>query len=141
MLRILFLLVLLLPNLTRAQLEEELSSDGYFVKMNKTLNLRLDLDNDVRTFELESSEFEGIDKNYSIEPNNRLRMAVAFNYRFFSLRVGFSPQFLAGKDDDLKGKTKIFRLSLNLFLKDWMQPFDFNQVKQFHSYSIYNSCS
>jgi hypothetical protein len=132
MVRILLLLVLLLPSFTRAQLEEEMSSNGYFVKMNKTLNLRLDLDNDVRTFELESSEFEGIEKNYSIEPNTRLRMAVAFNYRFFSLKVGFSPQFLAGKDEDLKGKTKIFRLSLNLFLKDWMQHFDFNQVKGYY---------
>ena len=33
-----------------AQLEEDSTSNSYFTKMNNTLNLRLDLDNDVRSY-------------------------------------------------------------------------------------------
>ncbi len=109
-----------------AQLEED-TSNSYFVKMNNTLNLRLDLDNDVRSF-----VYEGVRDNYSIEPNTNLRLAVAVNYRFISLKIGFSPKFLAAADSDLKGKTKIFRLSLNIFIKDIYQNFDFNQVKGYY---------
>lgn len=127
MIRFLLVFVFLLPEFVAAQLSEETSSNGYFVKMNNTLNLRLDLDNDVRSF-----EYEGLEDNYSIEPNTRLRMAVALNYRFISLKVGFSPKFLAGNDADLKGSTKIFRLSLNMFFKDWWQNFDYNQVKGYY---------
>ena len=133
MIRLLLVFVFLLPGYLTAQLNEETSSNGYFVKMNNTLNLRLDLDNDVRSF-----EYEGLENDYSIEPNTRLRMAVAINYRFISLKVGFAPKFLAGKDSDLKGSTKIFRLSLNIFFKDWWQNFDYNQVEGcshvFHRY-------
>ena len=128
MVRFLLVFVLLSPCYSVAQMEEELSSNGYFIKMNNTLNLRLDLDNDVRTF-----EYEGTENNYSIEPNTRLRTAVAINYRFISFKVGFSPNFLAGKDADLKGNTGIFRLSLNIFLKDWMQNFDYNRVQGYYA--------
>ncbi|MGI9532346.1 DUF4421 family protein [Lutimonas sp.] len=115
-----------LPFFIRAQLEED-TSNSYFVKMNNTLNLRLDLDNDVRSF-----VYEGVKDNYSIEPNTNLRLAVAVNYRFISLKIGFSPKFLAASDAELKGNTKIFRLSLNIFLKDIYQNFDYNQVKGYY---------
>jgi hypothetical protein len=124
MIRFLLVFVFLMPVYLTAQLDEEESSNGYFIKMNNTLNLRLDLDNDVRSFEYDTEDYQ-----YAIEPNTNLRMAVNINYRFISLKVGFSPEFLAGKDSDLKGTTKIFRLSLNIFIKDWLQNFDYNQVK------------
>ena len=89
MIRFLFVFLLMLPAILFAQLEEDYSSNSYFAKMNNTLNLRLDLDNDVRSF-----EYEGVDDNYSIEPNTNLRLGVAINYRFISLKIGFSPKFL-----------------------------------------------
>ena len=127
MIRFLLVFVFLMPVYLTAQLDDEESSNGYFIKMNNTLNLRLDLDNDVRSFVYETEDYE-----YSVEPNTNLRMAVNINYRFISLKVGFSPKFLAGEDSDLKGTTKIFRLSLNIFIKDWLQNFDYNQVKGYY---------
>jgi len=59
------------------QLDTEMDSNGYFVKMNNTLNLRLDLDNDVRSF-----EFNATNDTYSLEPNANGRIAIAYNYRF-----------------------------------------------------------
>jgi len=127
MTRFLFVLFTVLPSLAFAQMQEDFASSDYFVKMNNTLNLRLDLDNDVRSF-----LYKGDQDDYTIEPNTKLRLAVAINYRFISLKVGFSPNFLAGSDADLKGKTKIFRLSLDMFYKDVMQNFDYNQVKGYY---------
>lgn len=125
--RISFFFALLFTWISSAQLEEDTSSNSYFTKMNNTLNLRLDLDNDVRSF-----VYEGPNENYSIEPNTNLRLAVAINYRFISLKVGFSPKFLRPDDADLKGKTSVFRLSLNIFYKDLYQNFDFNKVKGYY---------
>ncbi len=133
MTRILFIFLVILPSISMAQLEEDVSSNSYFTKMNNTLNLRLDLDNDVRSF-----EYKGIDDNYSIEPNTNLRLGVGINYRFISLKIGFSPKFLEADDSDLKGKTKIFRLALNIFYKDFLQNFDYNQVKGYYVTGLSN---
>lgn len=127
MTRFLFIFLVILPVISLAQMQEDFTSNSYFTKMNNTLNLRLDLDNDVRSF-----EYEGIDENYSIEPNTNLRMGIAINYRFISLKIGFSPKFLEADDSNLKGSTKIFKLSLNIFFKDLMQNFDFNKVKGYY---------
>lgn len=127
MTRFLFIFLFMLPAISLAQLEEDYSSNSYFAKMNNTLNLRLDLDNDVRSF-----DYEGVDDDYSIEPNTNLRLGVAINYRFISLKIGFSPKFLQTDDTSLKGKTKIFKLALNIFYKDLLQNFDFNQVKGYY---------
>ena len=133
MTRFLFLLLCIWPLVATAQLEEDSSSSSYFTKMNNTLNLRLDLDNDVRSF-----EYEGVEDQYSIEPNTNLRLGVAINYRFISLKIGFSPKFLESDDSALKGKTKIFKLALNIFYKDLYQNFDFNQVKGYYVSGIDN---
>lgn len=120
-----------LPLISWAQLQEDYSEGGYFLKMNNTLNLRLDLDNDVRSFEYDLG-----DQVYSIEPNTNLRLGVAFNYRFISLKIGFSPKFLQADDSSLKGKTNIFKLALNIFYKDFYQNFDFNKVKGYYVNSL-----
>ena len=129
--RFLFLFLILVPSAISAQLQEDFSSNSYFAKMNNTLNLRLDLDNDVRSFEYDLG-----DQVYSIEPNTNLRLAVAINYRFISLKIGFSPKFLEADDSSLKGKTNTFRLSLNIFYKDFYQNFDFNKVKGYYVNTI-----
>lgn len=127
MIRILLTVFLFFPALSWSQLEEDFSSSVYFMKMNHTLNVRLDLDNDVRSF-----EYKGLEDTYSIEPNTHRRLAVAINYRFISLKIGYSPEFLAGSDAELKGKTNTFKLSLNLFYRDLMQNFDYSRVKGYY---------
>lgn len=132
--RFLFNFLFLIPCVVSAQLEEDFASNSYFAKMNNTLNLRLDLDNDVRSF-----VYEDQNNDYSIEPNTNLRLAVAINYRFISLKIGFSPKFLASEDSDLKGNTKLFRLSLNIFLKDFMQNFEFDKIKGYYVQNLEES--
>ncbi len=121
------LLLFLIPLSIYGQLDTEMDSEGYFVKMNNTLNLRFDLDNDVRSF-----EFDVGDELYSILPNTNLRMAIAYNYRFLTFKVGFSPKFLAAGDTEDKGKTTVFRLTLDMFFKDIYQTFDYDQTKGYY---------
>ncbi len=120
-------ILLMLPLSIYGQLDTEMTATGYILKMNNTLNLRFDLDNDVRSF-----EFNTTDDTYSILPNTRLRMAIAYNYRFITLKVGFSPEFLASGDSREKGDTRIFRLTLDMFLSDFYQTFDYNRVKGYY---------
>ena len=99
--------------------------------MNNTLNLRLDLDNDVRSF-----EYRGILDNYFVEPNIKLRTAIALNYRFISLKIGYSPKFLAKDDYELKGKTKVFSMKFDIFISDWMQTLEYSNVKGYYTNQI-----
>ena len=121
------LMLLLLPLCSFGQLDTVMHSEGYYVKMNNTLNLRFDLDNDVRSFEFDSGNL-----SYSVLPNTNLRMAIAYNYRFLTFKVGFSPKFLAAGDTGEKGKTSVFRLSLDMFIKDFYQSFDYDQTKGYY---------
>ena len=118
---------LLYPHCSFGQLDTVMHSEGYFVKMNNTLNLRFDLDNDVRSFEFDSG-----DQKYSVLPNTNLLMAIAYNYRFLTFKVGFSPKFLAAGDTDEKGKTNVFRLTLDMFLKDFYQTLEYDQTKGYY---------
>ena len=122
-----FAIILLSPLFTFGQLDTVMHAEGYYIKMNNTLNLRLDLDNDVRSFEFDSGNL-----SYSLLPNTNLRMAIAYNYRFLTFKVGFSPKFLAAGDTGEKGKTSVFRLSLDMFIKDFYQSFDYDQTKGYY---------
>jgi len=121
------LLALFMPVWAFGQLDTEVDNNGYFIKMNNTLNLRIDLDNDVRSFEFNSTE-----NQYSILPNTNGRIALAYNYRFLTFKVGFSPKFLASGDSGEKGKTTVFRLTLDMFIKDIYQSFDYDQTKGYY---------
>lgn len=121
------LYIFLIPLSVFAQLETQMISGGYIEKMDNNLNLRFDLDNDVRAFEFNTSN-----DTYSILPNTRMRMAIAYNYRFISLRVGFSPEFLAAGDSKEKGDTKVFRLTLDMFINDIYQTLEYNRVKGYY---------
>jgi hypothetical protein len=59
-------------------------------------------------------------------------MAIAYNYRFLTFKIGFSPKFLAAGDSEQKGKTSVFRLTLDMFIKDIFQTFDYNRVKGYY---------
>lgn len=122
-----FAVMLFFPFWALGQLDTEIDSNGYFVKMNNTLNLRLDLDNDVRSF-----EFNTTNDTYSILPNTNGRIAIAYNYRFLTFKIGFSPKFLASGDSNEKGKTTVFRLTLDMFIQDFYQTFDYDQTKGYY---------
>jgi len=95
--------------------------------MRSKLNLTLGLDNDIESF-----EFENELSRFSVKPNTSLRMTVAINHKFLNLKFGFSPKFLASGDSNEKGSTKLFRFAFNIFIKNWMQVFEFSNVSGYY---------
>ncbi|MEN8125486.1 MAG: DUF4421 family protein [Bacteroidota bacterium] len=99
----------------------------YIEKMDNTINLKLDIDNDLRSFEYNSE-----DLSYVIAPNTSLRTSLAFNYRFISFKIGYSPKFLTQSVEDEKGKTKVFKIQTDLFFNQWMQSLEYSKVKGYY---------
>ena len=100
---------------------------GYIETMQNKLNLKFELDNDVESFKYDDEII-----SYTVKPNTHLRTSIAANYRFLTLRIGYSPKFLESDDSALKGNTKVFKLNLSLFIKNWMQTFSYNSTKGYY---------
>lgn len=100
---------------------------GYIETMQNKLNLKFELDNDVESFKYDDEII-----SYTVKPNTHLRTSIAANYRFLTLRIGYSPKFLESDDSSLKGNTKVFKLNLSLFIKNWMQTFSYNSTKGYY---------
>ncbi len=110
-----------------AQNTEESYDFGYIETMGNKLNAKLELDNDIQSFRFDNEII-----SYTIKPNTSLRTSISGNYRFLTLRIGYSPKFLEGANSNLKGNTQIFKLNLFLFVKNWMQTFEYNSTKGYY---------
>ena len=84
---------------------------------------KFEIDNDLRSF-----DYTGEELSYQITPNTSLRTSIAFNYRFISFKIGYSPKFLTQGVEDEKGKTKVFKIQTDLFFNHWMQSLEYSKV-------------
>ncbi len=117
----------MIPLLAYSQEESKALDDLYFESMTDNLNLKLELDNDIETF-----EFNDDNSNYSVRPNTSLRMSIAVNHKFLTLKVGFSPKFLESDDSDKRGSTSVFKISGDIFLGNWIQTLEFSNIKGYY---------
>ena len=125
------IVALLLPIYSFSQVKDSNDGDVYFESMREKLNVIFELDNDIETF-----EYNDVLAKYSIKPNTAVRTVFGFNYRFLSFKVGFSPIFLAPEDFDEKGETKVFKFSFDIFFKNWVQTFEYSDVKGYYVQEI-----
>jgi len=116
-----------IPSFIYSQNSPNFSDADYIEKMDNSLNLKLDIDNDIQSF-----EFDDGATSYNIEPNTSMRMSLSVNYRFISFRIGYSPKFLSNDEEHLKGKTKVFKFQADMYMKNWMQSFEFSSVKGYY---------
>lgn len=119
--------ILTLPFCLFSQVKDSNNNDIYFESMREKLSVKFELDNDIESF-----EYNDALAKYSVKPNTSVRTLFGFNYRFLSFKIGFSPKFLAPEDFDEKGETKVFKLSFELFLKNWVQTFEYSDVKGYY---------
>ena len=127
MMRLFFLLFFSLPLLVYSQENISLSNSEYIEIMNNKLSLKLGIDNDIESF-----EFKDENLNYLIEPNIDLRTELSIHYRFISFSIGYTPKFLSNNNKDLNGETKVFKIQTDLYLKNWIQTFEYYKVKGFY---------
>jgi hypothetical protein len=121
------LFLIIFPFFSFSQDISELSNESYFETMKNKLNIKLEFDNDIESFEFD----DGI-TSYTIKPNINFRTSISVNHDFLTLRVGFSPKFLARDDSKIKGSTKVFKVNMDLFIKNWVQTFEFSTVKGYY---------
>ncbi|MCF6297316.1 MAG: DUF4421 domain-containing protein [Flavobacteriaceae bacterium] len=121
-----FFLIFLIcyPLFVSSQGNSQYGSTKHIEKMNSTLNMKFGLDNDAESF-----VFENAINRYSIEPNINTRVVISAYYRFISLKVGFAPKFLSNIDTGIKGKTNMFKIQGDIFFKNWLQSFEYLNVK------------
>lgn len=122
-----FCYFLLLPFVIYSQSNSRFDQSSYFETMQDRLNVKFEIDNDIESFEFD----DGITK-FNIKPNSSLRTSISANTRFLTIRIGYSPNFLANKNADQKGKTKVFKTNLDIFMNNWMQTFSFSSVKGYY---------
>lgn len=124
MLRICVVILLFILHGIRAQEGSVFDQYRYIEKMDHTLNFKLELDNEGESFlYTEGSE------RYNIEPNINTRVAISTNYRFLSIKIGFTPKIFADIDSESKGETKMFKIQGDIFVKNWIQSFEFLKLK------------
>ncbi len=127
MIRFHLLFLVLLPAFVQAQENSIFDSYRYIEKMDHTLNIKLELDN-----EGESFLYTQKNNRYNIEPNINTRVAISTNYRFLSLKIGFVPKAFANIDADKKGETKMFKIQADIFVKNWIQNFEYMKVQGYY---------
>ena len=127
MIKSIFFLLFITPLLVFSQEVQDGFADRYIESMQSKLNVNLALDNDIQTF-----EFNDGNSSYSVKPNTSLRMSIAVNHDFLTLRVGFSPKFLAEDSSEKKGSTKVFKINMDMFFNKWVQTFEVSDIKGYY---------
>jgi len=121
------LFIVLLSVFSFAQDSTFVDQFTYIETMQNKLNLKFELDNDVQSFRFDNEII-----SYTVKPNTGLRTSISANYRFLTIRVGYSPKFLESHDSNLRGNTKIFKINMSLFMKNWMQTLEYNSTKGYY---------
>lgn len=106
----------------------------YIERMNNKLNLKFELDNDV-----ESYEYGDKNSGYTIQPNTNYRNTISANYRFITFKIGYSPRYLSDRNKDVKGKTQTFKFQSDIYIRNWMQTFEYSRVSGFYVTDIVSS--
>lgn len=127
MLKSIFFLLFITPLLVISQEVQDGFADRYIESMQSKLNVNLALDNDIETFEFN----DGI-SSYSVKPNTSSRILIGVNHDFLTIRVGFSPKFLADDASETKGSTKVFKINMDIFFNKWVQTFEVSDIKGYY---------
>ena len=131
-----FFFILIIPFCSFSQKKDSITNVVYFESMRDKFNLKLEFDNDIETY-----EYNDLLSKYSVKPNTSLRTVLGFNYRFLGFKIGYSPKFLAPEDFDKKGETEVFKISTDIFIKRWVQTFEYSFVKGYYQEEIGNENS
>ena len=127
MTRFIFLILFSLTLTLFSQENSSFSDTLYIESMNDKLSLKLDIDNDIESF-----NFLGADNSFFITPNIDFKTGLSVNYRFISFKVTYAPNILSNNDNDLKGKTKSFKIQTDLYIKNWVQTLEYAKTNGYY---------
>ena len=125
-----FLLVLFCTNFCEAQEQNKKKVDTSYIELlrDKVL-LKI-------SFDSKSNSYAVYDINTSttakIASKDQRKLSLSFDYDFLGFSLGFSPDFLSGKNSDLKGKSSFFDIDAHFFIGRWIQGFQYSNTKGFY---------
>lgn len=103
---------------------------GYIQDFSHKINAKIGIDAKGFSYKITNSE---TGENFDLKPNESVRMTVSTHYRFIGVTVGFSPNFLNNNQDEvLKGESDIKSIQLRLFIKHFIQEFEYNKIEGFY---------
>lgn len=122
------ILFFLFPVCVFTQEKDSIPQNEYIEIMDDKLSVKIDVDNDIETF---FAKENGI--GFEIKPNIDYRTEVSVHYRLISFKLGFSPHLFTNYDTSSKGKTKVFKVETDFYIKKWIQSLGYSQTKGFYS--------
>jgi len=112
-----------------SQEKSRVSDTVYIENMDNKLNLKLDVDNDIESFEFND---ENSGTSYLITPNIDYKTELSLNYRFIAFKIGFAPNLFSNNDEDLKGKTEAIKFRTDLYINKWIQTLEYARITGFY---------
>jgi len=102
------------------------AQNEYILDHKKQFNVKLEVGNDVSSFEVFNDDVE-----INLKPNLNLRYAVVLSYKFLSVRIGIRPK-ISDEDKTEKGDSNTFRLRFKLLFDNWNHAFEYNSDEGYY---------
>ena len=102
----------------------------YVQDFSHKINTKIGIDTKSFSYKVTNSV---TNEKFNLKPNESVRLAASMHYRFIGVTVGFSPNFLNNNEDEkLKGESEINSIQLRLFIKRFIQEFEYNKIQGFY---------
>lgn len=102
----------------------------YVEDFSHKINAKLGIDTKTFSYKVNNSS---TNEKYDLKPNESVRLAASVHYRFIGVTIGFSPNFLNDNEDEkLKGESDINSIQLRIFIKRFIQEFEYSKIQGFY---------
>ncbi|WP_290699727.1 DUF4421 family protein [Lacinutrix sp.] len=103
--------------------QDETQNDStYITSFKHKIMLKANINTQTESYSIQNNDTE----NFNLTANNNFKFTASANYEFLGLSIGFSP-----KARNLPYKTAFQDITLRLFLKQWIQSFQYRRVRGF----------
>ena len=102
----------------------------YIETFDDKINVDLSIDTNIFSYTINNPSNNSL---YQLKGNESARLALSMHYRFIGVTIGFSPNFLNNNADEiLKGESTIRLIKLRLFIKQFIQQFEYHRVNGYY---------
>ncbi|WP_081979211.1 DUF4421 family protein [Lacinutrix jangbogonensis] len=103
--------------------ETKQNDSTYITSFKHKIMLKANINTQTQSYSIQKNDTE----NFSLSANNNFKFILSANYEFLGLSIAFSP-----KARNLPYKTAFQDIQVRLFLKQWIQNFQYRRVRGFY---------
>lgn len=117
-------LLVFLACLTICSYSQEVENDStYITSFKHKIMLKANINTQAETYSIQNNDTD----NFSVTANNNFKFTLSANYEFLGLSIALSP-----KARNLPYKTVFQDIQVRLFIKKWIQNFQYRHVRGFY---------